>query len=95
MTEDSSSNEREIELISKNVCGKRKGVQKKKPTDAVFESSVETAVNCLYCFFLPHFFLIVVFGRTAKSFLANVLSLAIQEACDQVRNHSININKFA
>ena len=51
--------------------------------------------NCLCCFFLPHFFLlIVVFGRTAKSFLANVSSLVTQEACDQVRTHSININKF-
>ena len=47
--------------------------------------------NCLCCFFLPHFFLlIVVFGGTTKNVLANVLSLVTQETYDQGRTYSVN-----
>ena len=48
--------------------------------------------NCLSSFFL--FFLLVNFsGRTAKSFLVNVLSWVIKKACDQGLTHSLDTLK--
>lgn len=46
MTEDSRvKQEKEIELISQEFCGKKKkAVQKKKLIDASYESYIETAV---------------------------------------------------
>lgn len=45
MTEDSRvKQEKEIELISEEFCGKKKAVQKKKLIDASYESYIETAV---------------------------------------------------
>ena len=41
-----------------------------------------------------YFFLLVTFsGRTAKSFLANVLTLLIKKACDQDLNHSLDTSR--
>ena len=41
-----------------------------------------------------NFFLLVTFsGRTAKSFLANVLTLLIKKACDQDLNHSLDTSR--
>ena len=47
-----------------------------------------------YFFFL--FFLLYTFsGRTPESFLANVLTLVIEEACDQHLTHSLDALLFA
>ena len=51
--------------------------------------ALQLSFQFFFLFFLPFLFS----GRTAKSFLANVLTLVIERTCDQELTHSFDTSK--
>ena len=54
-----------------------------------FEFNGKSFAIAILVFFLFFLFLVSFSGRTAESFLANVLTLGIKKACDQDLSHSL------